>query len=169
VQLSRGHQHTQPDVSAYIEHCVEILKNSGARITKPRLSVLECLASSRQTLSAAELLKTLQSGRKKSSVDLATIYRILDTFAELGIVHRVGAQGGFVACEHIDCEVAMHVVTHCIGCERNQEVDLPPEIQLAVSTYIKSATRFTPTDHFLQMNGRCSDCVARDKMKAKPR
>jgi Fe2+ or Zn2+ uptake regulation protein len=152
----------------YIDYSVEVLKKSGARITKPRLAVLACLSTSKQSLSPKELLAKLQTGSQKAGVDLATIYRILEAFYELGLVHRVGPEGSFMACVHLDCASEMHMVAYCSSCDKTQEVDLPAEFMALLRKHVQRSLHFRFGEHFFQMNGICIDCAPK-RDAGKPR
>ena len=156
-----AHDHVAHLAEGYIEHSVAALRQSGARITKPRLAVLACLATSEQSLSPKELLEKLQTGRKKSGVDLATIYRILEAFHDLGLVHRVGPEGSFMACVHLACASEMHLVAHCSSCDKTQEVDLPAAFMTLLRKHVEQGLEFQFAEHFFQMNGICRDCKSK--------
>jgi len=145
----------------YVDHCVETLKQSGGRITKARLAILECLADAKHLMAPKDLLELVHGQLGMADVDLATIYRCLEAFHELGLVHRIGPQGSFVACAHLDCDVDIHFVAHCNSCGKTEEVDLSAELLTRMRKEIRSSIRFTPLDHFFQMNGTCSICSDR--------
>jgi Fur family ferric uptake transcriptional regulator len=159
----RDHHHGS---ATYIDHCVEALKRSGARITKPRLAVLGCLATARHALTPRELVEKLSGTEDGAEVDQATVYRILEAFAALGLVHRIGPQGAFVACGHLDCDAELHVVTHCNSCERTQEIDLPIQLMASVRKHVQTALKFQPGDHFFQLNGTCAECGVKASSKS---
>ena len=124
--------------------------------------MLKCLASARRALTPRELVEELNGGAAGADVDQATVYRILETFTGLGLVHRIGPQGAFVACGHLNCDAELHVVAHCNGCDRTQEIDLPKQLMASVRKHVESALKFRPGDHFFQLNGTCSECVHKD-------
>lgn len=107
--MAHSHATKQDRVQEFIDRGVDVFRQSGARITKPRLAVLEALAKAERSLSPKDLTDIIRKSRRLPDVDLATVYRILDALAELGLVHRVGAHGDFVACEHHACKVDLHL------------------------------------------------------------
>jgi Fe2+ or Zn2+ uptake regulation protein len=142
----------------YIDHSVEVLRQAGSRITKPRLAVLECLAGMDRSLSAGDLTERIKKGRDAQRIDLATVYRNLESLSSLGLVHRVGPSGNFIACSHPGCTTELHIIAHCAHCDWTHEVDVPEAILAPVKKHILRATRFQLREHFLQINGICPNC-----------
>jgi Fe2+ or Zn2+ uptake regulation protein len=62
-----------------------ILKKSGLKKTLGRIKIIEALMEQRRPLTGRELLVKLGS----EAVDSASVYRTLNTFFELGVVHRI--------------------------------------------------------------------------------
>lgn len=143
---------------AFVSLCTDRLKLSGARITKPRLAVMHCLAAAQSPLSAREILTAVQATHHASALDQVTVYRILSAFAELGLIHQVGGDGGFVACTHLACNSDLHILSHCSRCGRSEEIEVPAEIMSPVRWYLTTAAKFTPSDHVMQVNGLCGSC-----------
>lgn len=88
----------------------QILKQSGLKVTAPRLKILEIFESSQpQHISAEDLYKQLLD--EEYSLGLATIYRVLNQFDEAGIITRHNFEGGTAIFErserkhdHIICQ-----------------------------------------------------------------
>ncbi len=146
------------DTKAFVSLCTDRLKLSGARITRPRLAVMRCLAAAEAPLSAREVLEALQAKAEAPAMDQVTVYRILSAFAELGLVHQVGPAGGFIACSHLACNIDLHILSHCTSCGRSEEIDVPAEIMSPVRWYLTNAAKFSPSDHVMQVNGLCGRC-----------
>lgn len=69
----------------FLNQALTTLKNNNQKITKTRRWVLEQLADIKQPLNPYELIK--QSNN--SDIDITTIYRNLEIFESLGIVHKI--------------------------------------------------------------------------------
>lgn len=63
---------------------VQLLKSNGLKITQPRLRVLEIISQKNVAISQPELEKILGT-----EIDRVTLYRILSSFEEKGILHKV--------------------------------------------------------------------------------
>lgn len=160
--VRHGHEHHPSGAPAhgpsYLDHCVEVLRQSGSRVTRSRLAVIQCLAAAPRSMTPRSMLETIRRNKKLPDVDQVTIYRILEAFAELGLVHRVGPTGEFIACAHIGCANEQHILTRCLDCGRSEELDLPGEILSPVVWYLTREVGFEPSEHFLQLNGLCASC-----------
>jgi Fur family ferric uptake transcriptional regulator len=152
----RRHRHRD-----YVDHSVDVLRQAGGRITKPRLAVIECLANSEQALSPAAVMDRIRKSPAPTDVDLATVYRNLEALETLGLVHRVGPNGEFVACGHAACKVELHLIVHCRRCDRTEELDVPEEMLGPVKRFIQKRTGYHFDEHFMQMSGSCRECAAR--------
>jgi Fur family ferric uptake transcriptional regulator len=62
----------------------ELLRRAGLRRTPVRVALLKLLGASTQPLTAPELLERLPA-----DTDTVTVYRTLNTFTELSLIHRV--------------------------------------------------------------------------------
>jgi Fe2+ or Zn2+ uptake regulation protein len=141
------------------ELCIKTLRDSGARLTRPRLALIECLANSKVPLSPKVILqKTAEQLDEQETIDTVTVYRILDRFTELGLVHQVAPNGDYIACMHLACEASTHIMTHCLACQAAQEIHLPEEILAPMLWYLRSQNQFEVKKHLFQLDGICSAC-----------
>ncbi|MBR0573516.1 ferric iron uptake transcriptional regulator [Pasteurella atlantica] len=76
-------------MSEQSEQNKELLKKVGLKITEPRLTILALMQDSRENMqhfAAEDIYKLLLE--HKSEVGLATVYRVLNQFEEVGILTR---------------------------------------------------------------------------------
>ena len=73
----------------FIEQSLHTLRNNKQKQTKTRLRILKQLEHIKKPLNPYELLE--QSHDK--NIDITTIYRNLELFESLGIVHKVHSLG----------------------------------------------------------------------------
>ena len=145
----------------FIQECEKILRDAGTKITKPRLAVMQFLATSSESLSPRQILEGINKEQEKNSlppVDQVSVYRILETFSKFGLVHQVFPSGGYIVCTHVNCQAALHILIHCTACEKTEEVDIPTEIFSPMKWYIQKQNGFTPKNHLFQIDGRCASC-----------
>ncbi|OOH89127.1 transcriptional repressor [Pasteurellaceae bacterium 15-036681] len=71
------------------EENVALLKKVGLKVTEPRLTILDLMQTTRdemQHFSAEDIYKLLLE--RQSEIGLATVYRVLNQFEEVGILMR---------------------------------------------------------------------------------
>jgi len=146
--------------TSYKEICVETLREGGARVTQPRLAVIDCLASATHPLSPKQILDSIEKNKTTPDIDKVSVYRILEMMLKLDLVHQVGPEGKFIACKHIDCSLALHILTRCTVCGTTTENDVPDEVLAPMRWYLNEKLKFEPKEHFIQVDGRCSICAA---------
>lgn len=133
-----------------------MLRDGGARVTKPRTVVLKVLSQSRRPLSAREVFEAVS--HTEDSIDQVTVYRVLETFLEIGMVHQVFPSGNYLPCFHSQCGQSMHVLVRCSSCESIEELDIPQETIAPMLWYLRREQGFEPDNHLFQVNGTCSSC-----------
>ena len=151
----KTHAHHQ----SFQELCLKTLKDSGARLTRARMALIECLADADEPLAPKEILQKTQDRLKgQESVDGVTVYRILDRFCELGLVHQVSPSGGYLACTHLACTEHPHIMTFCIKCQQATEIHVPDEVMAPLLWFLRSQNKFEPKKHLFQLDGICESC-----------
>lgn len=84
------------EASTYEDYCLAELRAGGFRITMPRVQVIRALADTKQALSAYAIHEKIISGGGK--IDVVSVYRILATLQEVGLIHHVGIVDGYFPC-----------------------------------------------------------------------
>jgi Fe2+ or Zn2+ uptake regulation protein len=133
------------------------LRDADVRYTKGRRAIVEALATSDGPRSAAELHADLES-----TVPVSSIYRTLAVLEECGIVIPHFATKGIARYELAEWLTGHHHHLVCIDCGAVEDVDVPDgyEEQVRILVLdIAGAARFTPTNHALEIEGRCKDCA----------
>ncbi|RZA12859.1 MAG: transcriptional repressor [Proteobacteria bacterium] len=147
--------------ASFQEMCVKTLKESGARLTKPRLALIDCLSHATVAMSPKEIFQrteALLTKDKSESIDTVTVYRILDRFAELGLVHRVAPNGDYIACTHLACATSPHIMTRCVQCQAAREMHIPEDIIAPLLWFMRTQKKFEPKEHLFQLDGICENC-----------
>lgn len=143
----------------FVETCVAALRSSGGRVTKPRLAVVQAVSAAQTPLTAREVYESVAEDSELGTIDLVTVYRVLETFEELGLVHQVFPSGGYLPCFHSGCGSAMHILIRCSSCEDIEELDVPQETIAPMLWYLRGSHGFSPDEHLFQINGTCSSCT----------
>lgn len=136
------------------ESCTkEILRKKGMKSTAQRLAVVHVLHESGKSLSVDEIHRGVKE--MLGGAGLATIYRTLETFENLGLVRRLhfpGGEHGYAFCggQHVH-----HMV--CLICRKIFDFPECPVENLGADPFDGSG--FRVKDHFVQLFGECGICA----------
>lgn len=127
------------------------------RYTGGRRSVVTTLASSGGPLSASELHREVSG-----ELPLSSIYRSLAVLEESGVIAPHHGARGLTRYELAEWLRGHHHHLVCIDCGAVDDVavDAVHESRVdAVVNEISSRASFTPVNHALEIEGRCSRCA----------
>src|SRR4051812_27578584 len=128
---------SQQDSKNYEEHSLKELRNAGYRITMPRVQVIRALADTTRALSAYAIHeKIINSGGK---IDVVSVYRILSTLQEVGLIHHIGIVDGYCPCRMTDCHGKRSEVVVDETSGAVTELILPDSIVEAIERQIQEA------------------------------
>lgn len=130
---------------------IDELKSTGLKATLPRLKVLEVFQRSRRRhMSAEDVYRALLDDR--SDVGLATVYRVLAHFEQVGILSRSHFEGGTAVFELNEGQHHDHLV--CLDCGKVEEF-FDAEIEQRQQT-VAQAKGFMIADHALSLYAHCT-------------
>ncbi|MCC6643218.1 transcriptional repressor [Candidatus Peregrinibacteria bacterium] len=144
----------------FIQMAENILREDGLRLTKPRSMALNFLAKENQPLTPYEIRDLLKEEGEKA--DVVTIYRILEEFERLGLVHKVTLLGRYIRCSdlemetHCEKDIGCHHYLICEKCSKVQEIS--GENLHDLERVIEKKTGFEVKNHFLEFLGLCKKC-----------
>lgn len=130
----------------------EILRNAGLRVTSARLSALSFFAQQHRPVSLQRVAAHLRD------TNLATVYRMIDSFLHAGIVRGCDVGHGHMDYELADLPHHHHVI--CMSCGFIEEVDdcLGDEL-LHERTAVASKRFASVTAHQSTFYGLCKKCA----------
>lgn len=135
------------------EDIIALLKERGLRDTVPRRSVLDACLALKKPVSPKDVFHWLHA--RKRTIDLVTIYRILDRLESLGLVHRHACNGNVALCSMPERE-GHHAFLHCERCGNTREFVSAALCQ--AENAIARRANFTPDHHVSEIVGTCSNC-----------
>lgn len=147
----------------YYELLKTKLKENDLRLTNQRKMVLEALFDNRDAhLNVEELYKHIN--KEHPEVGLATVYRTLDMFVNLGIVHKMefGDKG---ALYELRVENGEHYHHHlfCVDC--GKIIDFSNDGLDELEEKIMQKHGFLIKDHTLRFYGLCKQCQMEDSQE----
>jgi len=131
------------------------MQAAGLRLTRARQAVLQVLEGNpRQHLSAQDIQRL--SGEQGCPVDLASVYRTINTLVSLGLVHRSDLSESHT---HFELEHREEVHLTCRLCGRVIEGRFPGHQRLErVLARLAGAQGFAPLRFRVEVEGACRHC-----------
>jgi Fur family ferric uptake transcriptional regulator len=127
-----------------------LLSKNGSSLTTPRKIVFNLLLS--QEPQSMQVLVKRAEGR----VDRATVYRTIEIFEELGIVHRLNI-GWKYKVELSDIFLGHHHHFHCNNCGKTFTLSANPMLETMIDTAV-AKEGYSPRSHNLEITGLCPNC-----------
>lgn len=121
----------------YEEHALTELRTAGYRITMPRVQVIRALADTRTALSAYAIHEKIISAGGK--IDVVSVYRILSTLQEVGLIHHIGIVDGYFPARTTDPRSKRSQVIVCERCQQVEEMPMPDEVGVVLEAQSKEA------------------------------
>lgn len=126
----------------------------GIKWTKQRKSVYEVLFNASEPLNAVQIYNLVEKQDEENTFALSTIYRILATFEEKGLVNK----STWMDSDSLIYELNKGEHTHyavCLECHRRIPLEHCPFAHLHLEN---ETDEFTITSHKLELYGYCKDC-----------
>ncbi len=127
-----------------------LLKKDGASLTRPRKVVFDLLMNQ-----GPQSMQVLVQ-RAKGKIDRATVYRTIELFEKLGIIHRLNI-GWKYKVELSDVFTGHHHHLYCTACGRMFELPDSPMLETMIDS-VATKTDFSPRGHQLEIYGLCASC-----------
>lgn len=155
VELANCNNVEIEDADQYESRAISRLRDKGLRITKSRQRIIHLLARTRRPLGAYQIRDLVSE--KGSPIDVVSVYRTLTALEEAGVMHKISALGGYVACtaSRSGPHSTEHLVCHECGCV--EEVPIPQQALAEISI---TGTRhgFDARHLSIEVTGICSHC-----------
>lgn len=129
------------------------LKDCGYKLTNQRKAIIEVLCEHEgQFISAEDIY--IKSREKYHDTNFSTVYRNLNIFEEVGIIHNMRIDGDAAVYEIVDSTEHHHHII-CKNCGRTEIIDYCPLDEILPKLKSKN---FTLTDHKFELYGYCKEC-----------
>ena len=129
----------------------DILRRNKKKVTPQRLAVYAALADTTEHPTAETLYKELRADYPTMS--LATVYKSLDAFCEIGIVRELTV--GEEAFRY-DAAISPHPHIRCMSCDR--VADVPITALPALDKNVASVTGYRIVSQQMYFFGYCPEC-----------
>jgi Fur family transcriptional regulator, ferric uptake regulator len=139
---------------SWTTHALDELSAAGYRSGGARRAVVELLGRQSCCLSAQEIFDGLRSARRP--VGIASVYRTLETLADLRLVKRVEAGDGVARFEAADPAGDHHHHLVCRDCGK-VEAFTDPTLERAIGR-VAGGLGYEVDEHEVVLTGACADC-----------
>jgi len=127
------------------------LKKEGRRLTKPRQEIMKIMSD--YPLSAQGIHNKLK--KKNQHMNLTSVYRSLELFAEMGQIRVLELGDGKKRYERInESNHHHHFTCHTCGSIK----DISSSVEEAMIKDIQKRSNFTVTSHSIELSGICNNC-----------
>ena len=94
---------------------IQICLEARETLTPNRITILELLLDSEAPISAYDLSTKLKN--KGKHLNISTIYRVIDFWIKLEVVHKISLLNKFILCKNPD-EIHTHITNICTNCTK---------------------------------------------------
>ncbi|SJZ86607.1 Fur family transcriptional regulator [Selenihalanaerobacter shriftii] len=124
------------------------------KMTSQREIILESMIkNSGQHLSAEEIYTDVKE--KDSGIGLATVYRTLELFSDLGVIHQLNFDDN---CRRYELDQGGEHHHHLVCSNCGKITEFNDEILEEFEDDIQKEHNFNVTDHRIKFYGYCEDC-----------
>ena len=133
----------------------KLLKSKSLRTTQPREELFYFLVRQDEALSPREIFKKIKSN---SQTDLASVYRNLNLFEELELVHKFQNGEFILCCQDHNEEEHIHVVNHCMECGSSEELKSHNKALSGLANKFKGFSKKMKNIQTILVQGQCEKC-----------
>ena len=132
-----------------------LVRDRGGRVTTTRRAIIASLLDAPDHhVTAQALAERVQAGHP--DIHASTVYRTLDTLAELGVVEHTHLGHG-ATVYHLTDERHQHLVCEQCGAV----VEVPLDVFDPLVAHLRAAYGFDVQPEHVALVGRCRDCAGR--------
>ncbi len=143
------------------DRLVEDLRQAGYRVTPQRAVILEAIAHNGGHRSAQEVFR--EAHRRLPGLNLATVYRTLDTLHRAGLLDMLSCRAELVRFAlHDPAHPHTHLV--CRSCDR--VIELEPALIRSLAAALKRRDGFALDGDHLTLVGLCRACAGQQARSA---
>jgi len=125
---------------------------NGWRMTAAVRNICDIFDEASNLLSANDVTSSLVV--QGNITDITTVYRILERFETMGVIHKIGKK--FIKCKDPTNQHQQHHFLICDRCDKAEEIFL--NYKESIASQLKNEKGFTLKDVDMTFHGRCRDC-----------
>lgn len=150
-----------------LEAACQRLRESGLRITQPRIAIINVLTQHEEPVSIDRIFDQLS----RHSCDLVTVYRCLSAFEEVGLVRRSFLHNGTSLYHLTDRPEALY---HIVNKDTHEIISLDQETAAELTALLQKVEQglkergYTNVSHMLEFFVRTQDSSTREVTASTP-
>ena len=141
-------------VMGYPESFIEYFKQFPVTLTSLRKAVLFSLWEAKRPLKDYDILDYLN--RIKPTMTAATVYRALDFFMNVGLIHKIESMQAYTLCSAPQSNYSLEILMVCDHCYKVTEVYEPSLRESLIQ--ITNHASFQVSQDVIELKGLCLDC-----------
>ena len=156
--------HQQEKIKKKILEAKRVCDRAGARFTKKRAQIFDIILLADIPLSAYEIADIYNKSCKKKMPPMS-VYRILEFFGTLDLVHKLSSNNKFVTCSHISCD-HIHDDSQfliCNNCAIATEISMSSKLMRDLKKLVRNAG-FALINPQIELQCLCDACSANSKI-----
>jgi len=141
-------------------HCptlIHQLRQRGYRITPQREMIIQALASAGGHVTAETIFEQVKD--RSSAVNIATVYRTLETLVVEGLISRTNLRNGLAV--YVTNQHGPHIHLVCRQC--GGLIVMAPAGMVPLVEQIQAEHHFTADLQHLSLSGLCASCLEKAK------
>lgn len=145
-------------IDKLLQHAQQKCQASGGRFTDKRRNILASLIGANAPMSAYDLAD-LYNQNHAQKIQPMSIYRILDFFIEMNLVHKLPTSNKYIVCSHLTCKHSHQdqYFMVCKSCGKAQEVAMKSNLSKELNDSALSVG-FQLIDAQFEVLGLCKNC-----------
>ncbi|MHA1136910.1 MAG: Fur family transcriptional regulator [Candidatus Thorarchaeota archaeon] len=137
------------------EEIAETIRKSGHRATSQRIVIYEALWKAGSHPNVSDIHK--YASKTDPTISLATVYKNLQLFSEIGLVREMGFRDGST---RYDPDVDFHINLVCNKCGSIEDFDCVSFEEIVPN--LRQRAGFEVLSHNFEVRGLCSECRTSD-------
>ena len=152
VSAPAAKRNSETLIRDFEDHSLTQLRMAGFRITMPRVQVIQALGDADTALSPYQIHQKILKNRGR--IDVVSVYRILSTLQDLGLVHHIGATDGYYPSRKgtPDQKNAAHLI--CQDSGEITELQMNDDCLAAIQGQVAKAG-YNPSSIKIEVTGTC--------------
>ncbi len=136
----------------------------GIRLTIKRKQVLTILLQANKAISAYELMALFKNKFKQKLAPMS-VYRVLNFFESIHLVHKLNTINKYIACAHMDCEQS-HQLAQFLVCQQCQHVEEVNTHTFNLENIVQSVEQhnYQLVSPHIELNCICHDCLEKNNL-----